>query len=367
MKSLRFAVIGVGHLGRIHARLCHALRGVELVGVVDPARAGREAVAAELGVPAFATADPLLGQIDAAIVATPTRAHTPVGLDLVRHGVHLFVEKPLAASVEQASLLVAACRRQGVVLQVGHVERFNPVWQECRSFLHQPKYLDAVRVSGYPFRSTDIGVVLDLMIHDLDLALSVVDSPVAAVEALGLSVLGGHEDAAQARVTFQNGCVANFAASRVSYTARRCMQVWSAHAFATLDFAAGAATLVQPAARLKNGPLPVEDLSAAERAHLKEHFYGELLEKTERQAEPVNAIAEQQRQFAESIRTGQPPLVDGQQGRDAVALAEQILTRVAQHRWDGRDDGRAGPRAVPPQTLLPMPAPDPARQRRQAG
>ena len=188
--------------------------------------------------PILADYHDLFGQIDAAVVATPTRFHHRVSLDLLEHGIHLLIEKPLATTVAEADEVLAAARRNGAMVQVGHIERFNPAWNqaEVTPLLRCPKYIDATRTSGYTFRSTDIGVVLDMMIHDLDLVLHFANSPVRNVQALGISVLGDHEDVAQARLEFANGCVANLSASRVSYQPVRQMQVWSEHGCVTVDF-----------------------------------------------------------------------------------------------------------------------------------
>ncbi len=343
MKPVQLAVVGVGHLGRIHARLCTGLDKARLVGVVDACAQNRRAVAADLDVPAFERIDQLPNTVDGVIVATPTHSHVAIGTALARRGLHLLIEKPLAACVAEADVLVDICRRHGVILQVGHVERFNPVWRQFGMKLGHPRYVDATRTSGFPFRSTDIGVVLDLMIHDLDLVLSAVASPVQRVEALGLSVLGGHEDAAQARITFQNGCVANFNASRVSYCAQRTMQVWTAGGFASLDFAAGQATHVEPGECLRGGTLRVDSLTAEERHYFKENFYNKVLEKRHVSAQPANALVQEQQHFVDCIRTGTTPTVCGQQGRSALALAEQVLGAVARHHGDGESSASAGP------------------------
>lgn len=355
MKPVQLAVVGVGHLGRIHARLCTDLENARLVGVVDPSEPNRSAAAADLNVPAFERIDQLPDTVDGVIVATPTHSHVAIGTALARRGRHLLIEKPLAGRVAEADLLLDVCHRQGVILQVGHVERFNPVWQQFGMQLEPPRYADAMRTSGFPFRSTDIGVVLDLMIHDLDLVLSAVDSPVLRVEALGLSVLGGHEDVAQARITFQNGCVANFNASRVSYRAQRNLQLWTARGFASLDFAAGEATHVQPGPSLRRAAMRLDCLTAEQRAFFKDNFYNEVLEKRHASARPANALAQEQQQFVDCIQTGTTPTVCGRQGRKALAVAEQVLEAIAGHRREADISESTGP-----QVPLPDPAPFPA-------
>ena len=352
MKSLRLAVIGAGHLGRFHARLASQLADVQLVGVADIHQAARERVAAEARTEPIADYRELIGKIDAAVIATPTSLHHAIGIELADQGIHLLVEKPLAISRDEADALVKTAKRRGVVLQVGHVERFNPALAAVSSHLNEPKYIEAVRTSGYPFRSTDIGVVMDLMIHDLDIALSLARSPIRSVEALGVSVMGQHEDAAQARVVFAGGCVANFTASRISYVARRQMQVWTPHGFASIDFATGQATLVHPSEAILDRQFEADTLSAQEQSHLKEHLFDEVLAKETIEAVQTNAIAEEQRDFVESIRSRRDPRVSGEQGRDALALAEQILRKIEEHLWDGNAGGRVGPRAMPTAAIL---------------
>ncbi|MBL9123896.1 MAG: Gfo/Idh/MocA family oxidoreductase, partial [Planctomycetaceae bacterium] len=190
MRPLRLAVIGVGHLGKAHARIAAGLEEIELVGVVDPVAANRTQVAAAHGVQACAHHRELLDRIDAVVIATPTRFHHAVALDLAAHGVHLFIEKPLTATLAEADELLAVAERNGVLVQVGHVERFNPVLTGVLPQLREPKYIEACRASTFKFRSTDIGVVFDLMIHDIDLVLSLARSQVVNVEALGVSVFG---------------------------------------------------------------------------------------------------------------------------------------------------------------------------------
>lgn len=190
MSRLQIAVIGGGHLGRIHTRLLKTQEQVELVGVVDPIVAARERIATEFSVPTFAHHQELDGRVQAAIVAATTEHHHQLCVDLLNRGIHVFVEKPITTSVALADEMVNVARERQLVLQVGHVERFNPAWQAVSSNLHRPRFIEAVRASGYTFRSTDIGVVLDLMIHDLDLVLAVVRSVVVEIDAVGATISG---------------------------------------------------------------------------------------------------------------------------------------------------------------------------------
>lgn len=366
---LRLAVIGAGHLGRFHALIASRLPQIELVAVVDPLAEARNRVAAEAGVPAVADYRDVADQIEAAVVATPTHSHHAIGCDLLARGVALLVEKPLAASTVDADELVRLAESAGVPLQVGHVERFNPALGAVEAELNDPKYIEATRLSSYSFRSTDIGVVLDLMIHDLDVVLALARSPVARVQALGISMLGGHEDMATARLTFASGCVAQLTASRVSYTSRREMQVFTSRAFAAIDFATGQADLVKPREDVLRRELDLGQLSAEDVAYWKENLFDELLVKKTRQPPPVNAIQEEQLDFVHSVRNGQSPRVDGRTACRAVAVAEQILHAIDEHSWDGTPTGRCGPFAMPALPILSGPQEWHAepQERRKAG
>lgn len=367
MKPVRLAVIGAGHLGRIHARIAAASDQIELVAVADPVAACREPLAQELGTRAVADYRALIGEIEAAIVATPTNTHHTIGVELLSSGVPLLIEKPLANSSAAADELVSLARKQGLVLQVGHVERFNPALTWAASEIHDPKYIRATRTSTYSFRSTDIGVVLDVMIHDLDIVLALAKSTVTETQALGISVLGGHEDLASARLTFASGCVAELAASRVSPEQRRTMSIFTSRAAATIDFAAQEASLVRPREDVLRRKFHVDRLSFDERARYKEHLFDELLVRTHHAPAKGNAIDQEQRDFVACIRTGKTPRVDGAAGRDVVAVAELILARIAEHAWDGTAAGRHGPMAMPALPIIPAAdrwPPEPSARRR---
>ncbi|MEX2315527.1 MAG: Gfo/Idh/MocA family oxidoreductase [Pirellulales bacterium] len=347
MNSLRVAVIGAGHLGRIHARIAAGLEEIELVAVADPVEQARRSVAQEAQTRPVADFRELFGEIDAAIVATPTATHHAIGMELLAGGVPLLIEKPLAATTLEANDLAALARRQGLTLQVGHVERFNPALASVSADVRDPKFIEATRTSGYTFRSTDIGVVMDVMIHDLDIALALARSPVEDVQALGISVLGGHEDLATARLVFASGCVAQLSASRVSFEQRRTMSIFTSRSCVSLNFATHEATVVRPREDVLRRELRVDQLSAADGAYWKEHLFDELLVRTQHEPPAVNAIQEEQRDFVEAVLTGKAPRVDGAAGRDAVAVAEMILERIEEHAWDGTAAGRHGPFAMP--------------------
>ncbi|MGL4513513.1 MAG: Gfo/Idh/MocA family protein [Lacipirellulaceae bacterium] len=336
MRAVRLAVIGAGKLGGYHATLAAGSPEFDLVAVVDPVSVARNALADKTGARPFADYRQVLGRVDAAVVATPTATHRATAVALLEAGVHVLVEKPIAPSLADAEAIVTAARRRGRVLQVGHVERFSPALEAFASGapegLGTPRFLDATRTSGYTFRSTDIGVVLDLMIHDIDLALSMVDSEVVRVSAHGTRVLGQHEDMAVARLRFASGCVAHLTASRVSYEAKREMRVVYDRGFVALDFAKGTATTLQPSADVLGGRFDAEGLSPARRAELAAgKLFEEVLVRTEHTAPPCNAIERELLDFAGAIRSGTAPRVTGEAGRDAVAIAERVIESIAHH------------------------------------
>ena len=350
MNRPRIAVIGAGHLGRIHTRLLYARTDVELVGVVEPVAAAREAIAREFSVTVWPDVADVLGRIDAAIVATPTHTHRDVALTLAQHGVHQFVEKPITPTVAEANEVIDAAHAAGLVLQVGHVERFNPALVAARPHLGTPRFLEAVRASGYTFRSTDVGVVLDLMIHDLDVILSLVPAPVVRVDAVGAKVLGPHEDLAHARLEFANGCVANLSASRVSFQPQRTLNVYADRAFAALDFTAGTAKIVRPDERLLRHELDVHQLPPAEKDRLRQHLFDDLLKLEELPVEHRNAIQDEHDDFLSAIRTGHAPQVTGEDGRYALSVAATIVDKISQHVWtdDFAHMGGASPTVIRP-------------------
>ncbi len=369
MSKLKVAVIGAGHLGKIHARLAKGNDQFEVVGIVEPVAAARAQISTELQLPTFEDIKPLIGNLDAAIVATPTVYHYDVASSLLRAGVHVLVEKPLASTAEQADRLVQIARRHDLVLQVGHVERFNPSWTAVQPHLGTAKYIECVRAGAYSGRSTDIGVVHDLMIHDIDLVLSLVRSQVISVSACGVALLGQHEDLAEARVHFANGCVANFKASRISLEATRRMSLFTTTSMAEIDFSKNETRVIKPSLEILDREVHLDQLSAEERHAAKSTIFGELFTVETLPAEPRNAILDEQNDFALSIRTHASPIVTGEDATNALKLAAQILEQISKHRWEGESSRpwQIGPTASPAPKILPMPQPGQRKPNRKAG
>lgn len=372
MNPLRLAVIGAGRLGGFHAQKAAAREDIALVGVADPVAAQRKRVAAQCGCRAVDDYRDLIPEIDAAVVAAPTALHHQIGLELLAGGVHVLMEKPLALTSQDAWELVQAAKAGRVVLQVGHVERFNPAFSGSVEHLHDAKYIEAVRASGFTFRSLDVGVVLDLMIHDIDLVLSLVGSPVRRIDAVGFSVIGGHEDVANARLEFENGAVASLNASRISREPVRRMCVWTSQTYSSIDFAARETAIIRPSRTLQQRQFDAENLTAEEIDHYREHFLDEHLPCKTLRAEGIDALAAELNDFVESLRTPRQPQVTGEHGAEAVEVAEQVLAEINSHRWDGSIDGAVGPHGLRHPSIIPGPhwnmAPSRApMQRKEAG
>ena len=370
MSALKVGVIGVGHLGKHHARILAGMPVVELVGVADVNESACQQIAKQYDTRAFTDYRELAKRIDAAVIAVPTCLHHRLGIDLLKQGIHLLIEKPLALNLDQADELTDTADRAGVTLAVGHVERFNPIWEAVQTHVENPKYIEAQRFGPYKFRSTDIGAVLDIMIHDLDLLLAMVRQPVENVDALGISMFGGHEDLANTRLTFAGGCVATLSASRASYSHGRTMQVYTPGGYAGIDFTARTATVVEPSAAIRDRNWDAESLSPEQKQHAMEHFFEEVLPTKTITAPEADQLTLELTDFVEAVREERLPRVDGYAGRDAIALAERVLAKIDAHAWDFRRDGRRGPKSTWPATV-PLAGPhflqQDLRQRRRAG
>lgn len=370
MSGLRLGVIGGGHLGRIHAKLAHAHDQFSVVAVADPSGESRAQVEQLLGLPTVADYHDLLGKIDAAIVAAPTLAHYEITSTLLRAGIHTLVEKPLAHSADQAQRLVQMAHSHGRVLQVGHVERFNPTWTAVQAHLGRPKFIEAVRAGTYSGRSTDIGVVLDLMIHDLDLILSLDRSPVESIQASGIALLGTHEDMAEARLQLASGCIVNLRASRLATEATRRMQLVTTDGYADINFSASEVQVIKPSPEVVAREVALDELTPAERMAAKDAIFETYLQRQTIAAPARNAILDEHHDFALSIQTGCAPSVTGEDGARAVEVATRIVDVLQRHAWDGPQSKpwRIGAHAMLEPHILAFPQPgNTGEQRRQAG
>lgn len=289
-------------MGRNHARVFSLLEGVELTAVYDQDKNRAEAVAAEFGGVAVDTLDAFVELVDAATVAVPTIAHRSVGCELMEKGVHVLMEKPIADSLDDATVLIETSQKYDRILQVGHIERFNPVMRELEDRLAEPRFIEAHRLSPFPNRSIDIGVVLDLMIHDLEIILHLVRSPIVSVDAVGVAVMTSREDIANARIRFENGCVANVTASRISPERMRKIRVFQGDCYLSLDYQEQSAGMYR--------------------------IGGSGVEKVDVSVEKDEPLKLELASFVECAKKGQTPQVSGQQGAAALDLALDITNRI---------------------------------------
>ncbi|MFL5340588.1 MAG: Gfo/Idh/MocA family oxidoreductase [Gemmataceae bacterium] len=344
---LRLGVVGVGHLGQAHARILAGLPEVKLVGVVDTNPAQAQTVADRHHTRVFADHRELAGHVDAACVVVPTTGHHAVACDFLSRGIPVLVEKPLTPTVEQANQLVELSHRNSTILQVGHIERFNPAFEELRKRPIHPKFIECERHGTFTGRSTDIGAVLDLMIHDLDLLLDLVASPVVDVSAVGAAVFGGHEDMVNARLRFASGCVAHLTASRMSPNAKRKLRIWAGEGYAGIDFVSRRLTLVQPSDELRHRCQDFTSFDPSRREALQDQVFTRYLQTLNLDCNHGDQLMAELEHFIHCVRTKSRPRVAGEDGRDAVVLAARVLESMRRHKWENRDGGPTGPHELP--------------------
>jgi predicted dehydrogenase len=303
-KTLRVGVAGVGHIGSNHARLYAELPTIDFCAVYDIDAHRANAIGRKYGVTPAASLEEFASMIDAASIATPTNAHYSVSHALLSAGKHLLIEKPITENTKDASELAEIAARKQLILQVGHVERFNPVLSALEARLTRPRFIEAHRLSPYPDRSTDIGVVLDLMIHDLEIILHLVRSPVEHIDAVGVAVLSRGEDIANARLRFENGCVANITSSRISPERMRKIRVFQEDAYLSLDYQNQSGEIY----RKNNGRITRDKVEIERQEPLKRQLMS----------------------FIECASTGRQPAVSGFQATAALELAVRITKRIAE-------------------------------------
>jgi predicted dehydrogenase len=333
---LRVAVVGAGAFGRNHLRVYRELQDaghdLQLVAVVDRDSAVAAEASAKFGLPAFQSIESCLstvGGLDAASICVPTVHHAAAAEPLLTSGVDLLVEKPLAANLADADRILDLARTHDRIVQAGHLERFNPAVTAARQHLHQPMFFEAHRLSVFTPRSLDVDVVLDLMIHDLDIVLSLVAAPVREVRAVGLPVLSNKVDIANVRLEFENGCVANFTASRISTERVRKLRFFQPHQYLSLDFARQDLLMIDVTAAAGLDPAQLAAMAQAIQAAGQHPSAGLSLTKVPvEQGEPLRLEIES---FLNAVRTRATPLVSGKDGRAALALALEINRAIAAH------------------------------------
>ena len=333
---MKTGVLGVGSLGFHHARILRDVGGAELAGVYDDDPARLAQVASELGVRAFRSRAELLEAVDAAVIAVPTTVHAEVALPAIEAGVHLLIEKPIAPTLDEAEAIVDAANARGVVVATGHVERFNGALRACEPYLEDPRFIESHRLAPFNPRGTDVAVVLDLMIHDIDLVLSLAGRGVEAVDAVGVPVLTAGTDIANARVSFEGGAVANITASRVSFERMRKIRFFQHSGYVSLDLAAGRGEFLRlkPGARLPEGEAGVAALLG-------------LVERIELAGDGKEPLRAELEAWVAAVRGDGPLVVSGEDGRDALAVALRIMERIEQHAAAGLAAGGSAEFPVP--------------------
>jgi predicted dehydrogenase len=331
--KLRVAVIGVGHLGKFHARIYAAHPGAKLIAVVDPDRAKAQELATELSCASLEHASEL-GDVDAVSIAVPTALHAEVAIPLLERGIPTLIEKPLAASLDDADRILDAARRGKAHVAVGHVERFQPGLRKVREMKLEPRFLECHRLAPFSFRSLDVGVVHDLMIHDLDLILGLVDSDVESFDASGGAILTDHEDLASVRLIFKNGVRANLTASRASMSPMRRFRMFSSEAYVSLDFTKNYGLAIQKGPEWESGRAALRAMDPMMLAMQKDWVTTKVLKVSELDLSggerPLQAELDS---FLRSVRERTPPEVTGQDGRRALELADRIVAAIRAQRW----------------------------------
>ncbi|RLI67756.1 MAG: gfo/Idh/MocA family oxidoreductase, partial [Candidatus Gerdarchaeota archaeon] len=309
MKPLRIGVVGVGHLGKFHAEKYARMEGVELVGIADIVADRAHDVASRLGTKAFTDYKDLIEKVDAASVVVPTNLHFSAGHDFLKANVDLLIEKPITETMDDADTLIRLADSKGLIIQVGHLERFNPAILALSKVIDRPLFIESDRLSGYGERGTEVDVVLDLMIHDIDIILSLVKSPIKSIHAVGVPVVTSRVDIANARLIFENGCVANVTASRISMKTMRKIRFFQKDTYVSVDYANHDITVIEKDGKGTRLPVPGMSMNRSK-------------------FEKADSLDAELKAFVRSVRTRQPPLVTGSDGRNALQVAIDIVRQI---------------------------------------
>lgn len=320
---LRVGVLGAGHLGKIHIRLLKENPNFELVGFYDPDAEKASQASEEFGVANFTNIDSLIGEVDAVDIVTPTLSHYECATKAIRQFKHVFIEKPITNTMEEAASLMRLAEEANVKVQVGHVERFNPAFIAGSEYLQNPMFIETHRLAEFNPRGTDVSVVLDLMIHDIDIILSVVKSPVKKISASGVAVVSDSPDITNARIEFSSGCVANLTASRISLKNMRKSRFFQQNAYISMDFLEKKVEVIKMK-DIEGEPDPFSvSIDLGEGKGAKEIYFDKP------DIKETNAIGEELTAFAEAINTDTRPIVNISDGYDALDLAYQIIDKMA--------------------------------------
>lgn len=309
MNKLRLGVVGVGYLGKFHAEKYAAMPHVDLIGVVDTHRELADAIASKFNTRAFYRHRDLIGKVDAVSIAVPTSEHYTVSRDFLENDIDVLIEKPITITLEQANELLHLSESRGLIIQVGHLERFNPAVVALQGVVKKPMFIESHRLSIFKDRCTDVSVVLDLMIHDIDLILNFVKSDIKSIHASGISVISSHVDIANARLTFETGCVANVTASRISMKNERKIRLFQKDAYVSVDFATHDITLIRKNPAVTGGLVPGTEVQQLT-------------------FDKGDALEDELAAFVKAVSLRQQPEVTGQMGRDALKIALHINDQI---------------------------------------
>ena len=327
MEKLSIGVIGVGHLGKLHSKMFKEISNCNFVGVFDSNQGQAKSVADEFGVKSFDSIDELLSNVKAVSVAATTTAHYEVAKKCFEKNIHVFVEKPITASIEEGEELVKLAKEKNLKFQVGHIERFNPGLLSLESFISDPMFIQSDRLAQFNPRGTDVAVVLDLMIHDIDIILSFIKSDVKQIDASGVAVVSDHIDIANARIQFENGAVANVTASRISQKKMRKMRIFQKDHYISLDFVTG----VSEVYRIQ----PVDEAALPNSISFGEIGVGDKRKRLiyeQPESKPINALNYELQLFVDSVLNDKKIIVSGEDGLRALKVAEIIIQKIEQSK-----------------------------------
>jgi len=310
MKKLRVGVVGAGYLGRFHAEKYARMDDVELIGVVDINKSQAEDVAGRVNTKAYPNHQHLFGKVDAVSIVVPTPAHFSIAKDFLENNIDVLIEKPMSETTEEADELIRFSKSKNLIIQVGHLERFNPAVVALQDIIKKPMFIESHRLSIYKDRCTDVSVVLDLMIHDIDIILNFVRSEIVNIHAAGIPVISGQVDIANARLEFKSGCIANVTASRISTKNERKIRLFQKNAYISVDFANQGITVIQQNDNIEGGLIPGMEIKQVS-------------------FEKGDALEDELKSFVKAVKKREAPEVTGQMGRDALKIALSIMKQIS--------------------------------------
>jgi predicted dehydrogenase len=328
LEKLKAAVIGAGHLGKEHSRIYSEMPEVSLVGVVDTNKDAGEAVAQRCKTRYYSSFKEILDKVDVASVVVPTKSHYGITKELLNNGIHVLVEKPMTGTVSEAEDLIKLGRQNSVILQPGYIERFNPALEAIKKLDVSLKFIECHRLSPFTFRSADIGVVLDLMIHDIDIILYLSKSKVKKIDAVGVNVIANKEDIANARIQFENGCVANITASRVSFEPMRRIRLFSENSYISLDYQKQEALIYKKSPKLTLKSIDIENKGVSNITELKNFSFGDMLKIERIKMNNQEPLKKELESFIDCVKNDKQPVVSGEEGIKAIKIADVIREEI---------------------------------------